>query len=153
MQPSEASVAERSGRNQSGTFHLTVQGRSLEVHHIPGLNPLAPELVFLHEGLGSVSHWKDFPARVAAATGCPVTAYSRYGSGNSDLLTEPRTVNYMHDEAQRCLPDLLAQLHIDNPILIGHSDGTSIALIFAGTPTSNTKGTRRESHNPLLGLD
>ncbi len=119
-------------RHQRGTFHVTVQGRSLEVHRIPGVNPQAPELVFLHEGLGSVSHWKDFPARVAATTGCPVTVYSRYGSGKSDLLTESRTVTYMHDEALRTLPDLLAQLHIENPILLGHSDGASIALIHAG---------------------
>ncbi len=114
------------------TFQLTVQGHSLEILRIPGRLPHAPELVFLHEGLGSVSHWKDFPARVADATGCPVTVYSRYGSGNSDLLTENRTVTYMHDEALATLPDLLAQLEIDSPILIGHSDGASIALIHAG---------------------
>ncbi len=111
---------------------LTVQGRNLEILHIPGHIPHAPQLVFLHEGLGSVSHWKDFPARVADATGCQVTVYSRYGSGNSDLLTENRTVTYMHDEALATLPDLLEQLEIDNPILIGHSDGASIALIHAG---------------------
>ena len=70
-------------------FSITVAGHRLEVQRIPGREPPAPELVFLHEGLGSVSHWKDFPAEVAAATGCPVTVYSRYGSGNSDLLAEP----------------------------------------------------------------
>lgn len=114
------------------TFHITVQGRSLEVQRISGRIPGAPELVFLHEGLGSVSHWKDFPARVSEATGCPVTVYSRYGSGNSALLTEPRPVRYMHDEALAVLPDLLAQLQIENPILVGHSDGASIAIIYAG---------------------
>lgn len=88
--------------------------------------------MFLHEGLGSVSHWKDFPARVAEATGCPVTVFSRYGSGNSDLLEGPRNVPYMHDEALITLPDLLSQLNIENPILVGHSDGGSIALIYAG---------------------
>jgi len=132
MQPPEASGMKHAARNQSGTFHVTVQGRSLEVQRIPGVNPQAPELVFLHEGLGSVSHWKDFPERVAATTGCSVTLYSRYGSGNSELLTEARTVTYMHDEALRTLPDLLAQLRIENPILVGHSDGASIALIHAG---------------------
>ena len=111
---------------------ITVQNRSLEVQRISGHTPNAPELVFLHEGLGSVSHWKDFPARVAEVTGCPVTVYSRYGSGNSALLTEPRPVRYMHDEALAVLPDLLAQLKIENPILIGHSDGASIAIIYAG---------------------
>src|ERR1700687_1337634 len=118
--------------NQKDTFHLTIQGHSLEVQRIAGRNSHAAELVFLHEGLGSVSHWKDFPAQVAAITGCPVTVYSRYGCGDSDVLTEPRTVSYMHDEGLRALPDLLRELQIENPILVGHSDGGSIALIHAG---------------------
>ena len=113
-------------------FHIAVAGRRLEVQRIPARQPRAPELVLLHEGLGSVSHWKDFPAEIAATTGCPVTVYSRYGSGNSELLAEPRPVQYMHNEALHSLPDLLAQLEIDNPVLIGHSDGASIALIYAG---------------------
>jgi pimeloyl-ACP methyl ester carboxylesterase len=127
-------------KHPTGRTNLTVHGHRLEVKRIPARNRRAPELVFLHEGLGSVSHWKDFPAQVAAATGCPVTVYSRYGAGKSDLLTEPRPVTYMHDEALRSLPDLLAQLEIENPILIGHSDGASIALIYAG------------ARNPLRGL-
>jgi len=122
------------------TFELMVQGRQVEVQRIAGLDPHAPELVFLHEGLGSISLWKDFPARVAAATGCPATVYSRYGHGASDPLTEPRPVHFMHDEALKSLPDLLAQLHIDKPILIGHSDGGSIALIFAGSNQAGTHG-------------
>ena len=113
-------------------LHITVHGRSLEVQRIAGLRVGAAELVFLHEGLGSVSQWKDFPARVSEVTGCPVTVYSRYGSGNSALLTEARPVRYMHDEGLEILPDLLAQLQIENPILIGHSDGASIAIIHAG---------------------
>lgn len=112
-------------------LRVTVQGHSLEVQRIAGRRS-HPELVFLHEGLGSVSHWKDFPARVAHTTGCPVTVYSRYGSGESDVLCEPRTVRYMHDEALDSLPELLAELRIENPILVGHSDGASIALIYAG---------------------
>ncbi len=114
------------------SFYLSVQGHSLEVQRIPGRNLHALELVFLHEGLGSVSHWRDFPARVGEATGCPVTVYSRYGCGDSDLLAEPRAVSYMHDEGLFVLPDLLAELRIENPILVGHSDGGSIALIHAG---------------------
>ena len=124
------------------TVRVTVQGRGLEVQRVAGLTAQAPELVFLHEGLGSISHWKDFPARVAANTGCPVTVYSRYGSGNSDRLTDPRPVTYMHDEGLRALPDLLAQLHIENPILVGHSDGASIALIFAGGVAAAHDGVR-----------
>ena len=65
--------------------------------------------MFLHEGLGSISHWKDFPARVADASGCPITIYSRYGSGNSDLLTEARAVTYMKTRLLHTLPDLLAR--------------------------------------------
>jgi pimeloyl-ACP methyl ester carboxylesterase len=119
--------------NQTDTVCLTVQGHGLEVQRIAGTGQQgAAELVFLHEGLGSISHWKDFPARVAEATGAAVTVYSRYGCGSSDLLTEPRAVRYMHDEGLRSLPDLLGQLHIENPILVGHSDGASIALIYAG---------------------
>lgn len=111
---------------------LRVCGHNLEVQRIAGQDATAPELIFLHEGLGSVSHWRRFPAEVAHATGCPVTVYSRYGSGNSDVLAEPRPVTYMHDEALHALPELLRQLRIENPILIGHSDGASIALIYAG---------------------
>ena len=113
-------------------FSVRAQGHNLEVQRIPARAANAPELVFLHEGLGSVSHWKDFPVRVAEATGCPVTVYSRYGSGNSDVLTEPRPVRFMHDEALAVLPELLAKLGIQDPILIGHSDGASIAIIHAG---------------------
>jgi pimeloyl-ACP methyl ester carboxylesterase len=113
-------------------FTLNVCGHELEVLRVRSGREEAPELVFLHEGLGSVSHWKDFPARVADATGCPVTVYSRYGSGNSDLLSQPHGVRYMHKEALQSLPDLLSQLEIENPILVGHSDGASIAIIYAG---------------------
>lgn len=111
---------------------ITVLGRNLEVSRMPGRTGRC-ELVFLHEGLGSVSHWRDFPAQVNASTGFPVTVYSRYGSGGSDLLREPRPVRYMHDEAQIMLPAMLEQLQIEDPILVGHSDGGSIAIIYAGT--------------------
>src|SRR5271168_4845138 len=94
----------------SAPFFITMRGHRLEVLRIPAVDPRAPDLVFLHEGLGSISLWKHFPALVAAATGCPVTLYSRFGNGNSDPLTEPRPVTYMHDEALIVLPDLLAQL-------------------------------------------
>jgi pimeloyl-ACP methyl ester carboxylesterase len=110
---------------------IKVQGHNLEVLRISG-NTRLPELVFLHEGLGSASHWKDFPALVSASTGCPVTVYSRHGCGDSDVLTEARPVRYMHDEALLTLPELLSTLRIENPILIGHSDGASIAIIYAG---------------------
>jgi pimeloyl-ACP methyl ester carboxylesterase len=113
-------------------LRLKVRGHNLEVQRIAGRNAGSPELVFLHEGLGSISHWKEFPVRVAEATGCPVTVYSRYGAGNSDVLQEARAVRYMHDEALAVLPDLLSQLRIEDPVLVGHSDGGSIAIIYAG---------------------
>lgn len=122
---------------KTAAFHrqnlsLNICGHRLEVLRIRGVRKRAPELVLLHEGLGSVSHWRDFPVRLAEATGHPVTVYSRYGSGNSDLLQEPRRVSYMHDEALQALPELLSQLEIENPVLVGHSDGGSIAITYAG---------------------
>jgi pimeloyl-ACP methyl ester carboxylesterase len=110
---------------------VTVQGRKLEVLRIAGANRDAPTLVFLHEGLGSVSMWRDFPEKAAQAAGCAAVVYSRYGHGGSDVLREPRAVDYMHVEALEALPELLDKLGIDDPILVGHSDGASIALLYA----------------------
>jgi len=92
-----------------------------------------PILVFLHEGLGSVALWKNFPELVAEATGCSALVYSRYGYGKSDRLTEPRGVDYMHREALEALPQVLDTFSIRNPVLIGHSDGASIALIYSSS--------------------
>ncbi|HEX6691484.1 MAG TPA: alpha/beta hydrolase [Burkholderiales bacterium] len=89
-------------------------------------------LVFLHEGLGSIKQWRDFPARVSAATGCRALVYDRYGYGQSDVLEAKRDVQFMHHEALQSLPEFLNNLNITNPVLIGHSDGASIALIHAG---------------------
>jgi pimeloyl-ACP methyl ester carboxylesterase len=93
----------------------------------------APVLVFLHEGLGSLALWKDFPEQVVQATVCPALVYSRHGYGKSDRLAAPRGVGYMHREALEVLPEVLACLSIDRPILIGHSDGASISIIHAGS--------------------
>lgn len=92
----------------------------------------APTLIFLHEGLGSVSLWRDFPARLASATGCGALVYSRAGYGASSPCSLPRPLSYMHDEAREVLPALLAATGIRRHLLIGHSDGASIALIHAG---------------------
>ena len=92
-----------------------------------------PTLVFLHEGLGSIRQWRDFPERVARATGCAALVYDRYGYGESEVLAEPRVgVRFMHDEALVALPQVLSALGIETPVLVGHSDGASIALIYAG---------------------
>lgn len=89
-------------------------------------------LVLLHEGLGSAGMWKRVPEELARLTGCPVLAYSRYGNGFSDVLEEPRAVSYMHDEALEALPDVLDAFSVQSAVLVGHSDGASIALIYAG---------------------
>lgn len=92
----------------------------------------APTLVLLHEGLGSIALWKNVPQRLAEATNCGVLIYSRQGYGSSSPLTGPRPVDYMHREAREILPPLLDRFAVRRPVLIGHSDGASIALIFAG---------------------
>ena len=92
-----------------------------------------PAVVMLHEGLGCIAMWRDFPQRVAAATGRRVLAYSRYGYGQSDVLGAPRQPDFMHVEALHTLPDLLDQLDVEAPVLLGHSDGGSIALIHAAS--------------------
>jgi len=91
----------------------------------------AATIVFLHEGLGSAGLWRDFPARLAAATGCGAVAFSRAGYGASDPAALPRPVRFMHDEAA-VLGEVIAALGIGNHVLFGHSDGASIALIHAG---------------------
>lgn len=115
---------------------VSAAGRRLECAWIEGAGvaPALPTLVFLHEGLGSIRQWRDFPEKVARATGCRALVYDRYGYGNSEVLREARVgVEFMHDGALNELPELLENLHIDNPVLVGHSDGASIALIHAGT--------------------
>jgi len=111
---------------------IDISNRRLEYERI-GVAPAGrPTLVFLHEGLGSIAMWRDFPSRVAHAACCNAVVYSRYGYGNSEPLHESRSVRYMHDEALVALPELLDKLGLERPILVGHSDGGSIALIHAG---------------------
>jgi pimeloyl-ACP methyl ester carboxylesterase len=90
-----------------------------------------PPIVMLHEGLGSVALWRDFPQHLAKAAQRRVLVYSRYGYGRSDPLTGPRDASFMHVEALQTLPQLLDTLAIEHPVLFGHSDGGSIALIHA----------------------
>lgn len=111
---------------------IHVNRHQLEYEQIPAGGPERPSLVFLHEGLGSLSAWRDFPARVAATTGCDALVWSRAGYGQSSPPDRPFAVRYMHDEALSVLPALLDRLAIARPLLIGHSDGASIALIHAG---------------------
>lgn len=113
-----------------------VDGHRLEYEWIGPPAGEGPCVVMLHEGLGSVSMWRDFPAAVAQATGLAVLIYSRLGYGKSDPLKDTSLpVRYMHDEANTALPGLLTALDIRQPIFFGHSDGASIALIYAGAGT------------------
>ena len=111
---------------------MLVDGKRLETLWIAPAKNCGPTIVMLHEGLGSVALWKDFPQRLATRTGCAVLVYSRYGLGNSDRLLEKRPVEFMHHEGEVVLPELLDKLNISSPIVLGHSDGGSIAIIFAG---------------------
>lgn len=118
---------------------LTVDGTSLEVKRFPG-EAHKPTLVFLHEGLGCIDMWHDFPERLSTISGFPALAYSRRGYGRSEPCNVPRPLTYMHAEGLEVLPDLLKAAKIGDHVLIGHSDGGSIALINAGgTPAPGLK--------------
>lgn len=116
---------------------IEIDGVALEVQRIEGaIGTCRAPIVFLHEGLGSVAMWRDWPAEVCGATGRAGLIYSRRGYGNSDPIDEVRTrgrlaADYMHREAWEVLPRLLRALAIDRPVLLGHSDGGSIALLHA----------------------
>jgi pimeloyl-ACP methyl ester carboxylesterase len=111
---------------------VIVDGKRLEtLRYAPRGKETA--IVMLHEGLGSVSMWKDFPKRIAEATGCGVLVYSRYGHGKSERLAEKRGVDFMHHEAHVVLPELVERMEIRSPILLGHSDGGSICILYAAT--------------------
>ena len=111
---------------------FTIGADRLEYAWIGPTPTEAPTIVFLHEGLGSTSMWRDFPAALAARTGCGVLLYSRLGHGGSDALGEPRSVDFMHREAQDVLPSIVDHFRLEDTVLFGHSDGASIALIHAG---------------------
>jgi len=118
--------------------YIEVGGRRIEVLDLPG-DPGRPPLLLLHEGLGSIELWRGLPEDLHNATSLRVVAFSRYGHGRSDPPAEPRTPEFFHDEALRILPELRERLKLAEPVLIGHSDGASIALIHA-------------AHHPVRGL-
>ncbi len=134
-----------------GMQTMQLLGMNLEVQRIAGNGALAP-IVFLHEGLGSVAMWRDFPAQVCAATGRAGLVYSRRGYGHSEAAPAVRSPShqlangqragrllpdYMHHEAWEVLPALLAACGIAKPVLLGHSDGASIALLYASRYASS----------------
>lgn len=110
---------------------VEVGGRRLEAVELPG-DPDERPLVLLHEGLGSVSAWREFPEALQRTTSRRVIAFSRFGHGSSDPPPEPRTPAFFHTEALDVLPQVLHRLDAHEPVLVGHSDGASIALVHAG---------------------
>ena len=123
---------------------VSIGGRRLDVAYAPPAQAGAPVLVFLHEGLGSLGLWKDIPEELARATGCGTLVYSRYGNGFSEVLETAREVAYMHEEA-RILPELFEAFGVSDAVLVGQSDGASIALIYAGENGDRVRGVVAEA--------
>jgi pimeloyl-ACP methyl ester carboxylesterase len=111
---------------------LRIGDADLEYRIVGPAPDVAPTIVMLHEGLGSAALWGDFPAKLQAATGAGVFAYSRAGYGASSPVKLPRPMDYMHIEALDVLPRLLDAIGFRRGLLLGHSDGASIAAIYAG---------------------
>ena len=112
---------------------LDIGDQRLEYRMIGPRPDAAPTIVMLHEGLGCVGLWGDFPDRLQQSTGCGVFVYSRAGYGQSSPVALPRPLTYMHDEARVVLPKLLDSIGFQRGLLLGHSDGASIAAIYAGS--------------------
>lgn len=111
--------------------HIVVDGLRLEYRDLPATRPDLPPILLLHEGLGCVAMWRHFPEQLAEATGCRVVVWSRAGYGGSQAYEQPRTPRYMHREALLSLPAFADALGVSKAILVGHSDGGSIALMHA----------------------
>lgn len=120
-------------------MQVEVLGQHLEYRWIGPRPGDAPSIVFLHEGLGCVGMWRDFPDRMASATGCGALVYSRKGYGASDPVRGSRPVRYMHDEALGVLPVILEHFRLEEVVLFGHSDGASIAVIHAGAHSGSVR--------------
>lgn len=117
---------------KSHTGELDLSGLRFEYQWVAPAQSDRPTLVLLHEGLGCVAMWKDVPERLAAATACGVLVYSRAGYGASSSVSLPRATRYMHDEALVTLPALIEATGLTSFVLVGHSDGGSISIIYAG---------------------
>jgi len=131
------------------SFWITVKGYRLaaEVIKPVGFSPdkRLPTLLFLHEGLGSIGQWKDFPLALSKASHLQALIYERRGHGKSDPPRGKREVNYLHKEALEYLPQVMKEMGIKKAILVGHSDGGSIALIYAAAHPGNVLGVITEA--------
>ncbi|NPU83997.1 MAG: alpha/beta hydrolase [Syntrophaceae bacterium] len=134
---------------QSRYFEISAHSRRLAVQAVGTAGTPArrnsPPLVFLHEGLGSIGQWRDFPETLCARTETAGFVYDRLGHGRSDPLPAPRTVRYLHEEALDVLPAVLDALALDRPVLVGHSDGGTIALLFAAEYPNRVRGVITEA--------
>jgi pimeloyl-ACP methyl ester carboxylesterase len=119
---------------------LSIGSQRLEYRMLGPRPDTAPTLVLLHEGLGCIGLWGDFPEKLQRATGCGVFVYSRAGYGQSSPVRLPRPLSYMTDEAREVLPKLLGAVGFRRGLLIGHSDGASIAAIYAGSHQDHRLG-------------
>lgn len=118
--------------SETDTIDLRAGGVRLRARWFaPRRSEAHPVIVLLHQGLGSITQWRGFPDLLAATTGCSVVAYDRLGHGGSEPITAPRPPDFLEREAFEILPEVLAALGVEHPILYGHSDGGSIALLFA----------------------
>lgn len=115
------------------TSTLEVDGAKLEYAAWGPPPATAPTIVLMHEGLGCVALWRDFPQKLVEATGFGVFAYSRLGYGQSDPATLPKPIDFMTNEARQTLPRVLDQAGIERCVLLGHSDGATISAIYAGS--------------------
>ena len=113
-------------------MQISIDAMSIEGTWFGPKPSVAPTIVMLHEGLGSVSTWRDFPQQLTEATGAGVFAYSRPAHGHSSSIILPRPPDAMHREAQEVLPRVLQEIGFERGLLLGHSDGASIAAIYAG---------------------
>jgi pimeloyl-ACP methyl ester carboxylesterase len=134
----------------SETALLSIAGQQLETRHIIVARP-QDTIVLLHEALGSVSHWRDFPDRLAERCRTNVLLYSRIGHGQSEGPPAQRSRRYFEQQSLEVLPALLAAFAIERPMLLGHSEGAAIALIYAAHRPENTRALVLES--PILGAE
>ncbi len=136
----------RPGPDDTGDLSVQADGHRLRVRWFAQRHGLdRPVVVLLHQGLGSVSQWRGFPGALAAATGYAVVGYDRWGHGGSEPLTAPRGRDFLEREACRVLPEVLQALAIERPILYGHSDGGSIALLFAAASPDGARAVITEA--------
>lgn len=143
-----------STRIMERSMHITVQDAGLHVkllsHISVETDELRPTLVFLHEALGSVGQWKSFPYELCKATGCDGVVYDRQGHGRSSPVTKPRRLDFYRLEAETFLIGLLDALNIRRPLLVGHSDGATIALTFASMFPERTVAVVSEAAHVII---